>query len=184
MVEAAGKTNEGLKSLWLCPPESSQPRGATETFFKKSVFSCNSTAVTLHRSGPEINRWCHGAWKLKWIFLKKSSFSFGLPFPSKSSLASSPLCISASNLAAPGHGRRWKVPLRRAYYRSDSPGTKPRRIQRAAISDAEPAAGRKREKTACGWKGGRMSDGAGVTAEARRRNLNNQEGGGEKKRNP
>lgn len=126
------------------PPESSQPRGATETFFKKSVFSCNSTAVTLplHRSGPEINRWCHGVRKLKLIFFKKkSSFSFGLPFPSESSLASSPLCISASNLAAPGHGQRWKVPPRRAYYRSDSPGRKPRRIQRAAISDAEPAAG-------------------------------------------
>lgn len=29
-----------------------------------------------------------------------------------------------------------------------------------------------------------MSDGAGVTAEARRRNLNNQEGGGEKREIP
>lgn len=147
-------------------------------FLKKSVFSCNSTARQRPRDQSLVSRRVRTQINL---FKKKSSFSFGLPFPSKSRLAPSPLCISASNLAAPGHGRRWKVPPCRAYYRSDSPGRKPRRIQRAAISDAEPAAGRKREKTARGWKGGRMSDGAGVTAEARRRNLNNQEGGGEKK---
>lgn len=60
--------------------------GEPRKHFLKKVFffSCNSTAVTLplHRSGPEINRWCHGVRKLKLIFFKKIFFFLwsSLPF--------------------------------------------------------------------------------------------------------
>lgn len=116
-------------------------------FLKKSVFSCNSTAPQRPRDQSLVSRRVKTQINL---FLKKSSFSFGLPFPSlpESRLASSPLCISASNLAAPGRGRRWKG--------ASPPRLLPQRLsweeasadpERAAIGDAEPAAGgREREE--------------------------------------
>lgn len=83
-----------------------------------------------------------------------------LPF--HDSLASSPLCISASDLVA-GGGRP------RRLLRQLLSGEEASADRRAAISHAEPAAavekaGGKEGERLCGWKGGggRVSDSAGL----------------------